>query len=73
MSTNAEIIDEATGQLAEYFFDILADRQASKGTRVAKLFEDYADYLKTSTNAAQAFHDRKRRIAERLMRRKADR
>jgi hypothetical protein len=57
-------IDEATGQLAEYFFDILADDQVSKGTRVAKLFEDFGDYLKANT--AQSFHDKKRRAAERL-------
>jgi hypothetical protein len=68
MSTSAEIIDQAVGQLAEYFTSILADDQiVNKNVAVAELFEDFGDHLKANTNAAQSFHDRKRRIAEQLM------
>jgi hypothetical protein len=59
------IIDEAVSQLAGYFGEILVSKRTDKNAAVANLFEEFGDYLKANT--AQAMHDKKRRVAERLM------
>jgi hypothetical protein len=70
------LIDESVSQLAGYFTEILMTKGIDRNATAAELFESFADYLKSEVatgdtplnlNAAQAFHDRRRRIAEQLM------
>jgi hypothetical protein len=65
MSINANLIDQATSQLAEYFVDILADRsQVNKSAALTELFEDYSAYLKA--NAVTPENDNPQSLTSKL-------
>ena len=42
------IIDNSVQELADYFIDIVNDDSVNKPAAMAKLFEDYSDYLKSN-------------------------
>ena len=80
MKIDKAIVDKSLAALAESIVSIVADQSVDQAVAMTETFEQFGDYLKSNVvadddtplnlslrNAARAFHDRRRRIAEQLM------